>query len=212
MLRRVRARQGQRLRAHARARRRPLAVATIACAGAALTVSIAVAATSKPVTIADPKTDVTGALDLQRASLNLASDGRLRAVVTLVDKLTASEMLGGSGPPGSICVKVWTAEDADPAAARADRLVCVTAESKDKLRATVLTQTEAGLATRVGSAEVKVNKSGRSLVVRISQSSLGRPELIRFAFESTRPGCERVSCIDEAPDKGAVRRFRIHGS
>ena len=56
---------------------------------------------------------------------------------------------------------------------------------------------------------MSVTKSGRSIVVRISQSSLGRPELIRFAVESTRPGCERVSCVDEAPDKGAVRRFRV---
>ena len=56
-----------------------------------------------------------------------------------------------------------------------------------------------------------VNDSKRSFILRVSQSSLGRPELIRFAVESTRPGCARVSCIDQAPDDGAVRRFRLRG-
>lgn len=174
-----------------------------------MTVAVAFAAPSKTVTLADPKADVTGPLDVQRVSLNLASDGRLRAVVTLVGKLEPQAMLADSGPPGSICVKVWTAKDADPTTTRADRLVCVTAKSKDELRATVLSQTTAGLPVSVGTASVKVNQSKRSMVVRISQSSLGRPELIRFAFESTRPGCERVSCVDQSPDKGAVRRFRV---
>ncbi len=207
----MRARPGQRLRARSAPRGRALAAGALTCAAAALTATLAVAAASKTVTIADPKADVTGAVDLQRASLSLASDGRLRAVITLVDKLDPEAMLAASGPPGSICVKVWTAKDADPTATRADRLVCVTAEDEDKLRASVFSQAATGLPTRTGPAPVKLTKSGRSLVVRIAQSSLGRPELIRFAFESTRPGCERVSCVDQSPDKGAVRRFRIRG-
>jgi hypothetical protein len=121
-------------------------------------------------------------------------------------------MLAGTGPPGSVCVKVWTALDADPTATPADRLACITARTKDELRASVFSQAEAGLPVLVGSASVGVNKSGRSLILRVSQSSLGRPELIRFAVESTRPGCERVSCIDQAPDNGAVRRFRVRSA
>jgi hypothetical protein len=209
MLACVRARPGQRLGARRALRRRALAIGALMSAAAGLTVAAAFAAPSKTVTLADPKGDVTGALDLQRASLNLASDGRLRAVITLAGKLDPEAMLADTGPPGSICVKVWTATDADPTATRADRLVCVTAKSKDELRASVLSQTAAGLPVSTGTAAVKVNESKRSIVVRISQSSLGRPELIRFAFESTRPGCERVSCIDQSPDKGAVRRFRV---
>jgi hypothetical protein len=208
MLGRVRARQGQRLWVACGSRGRVLAAATLTSA-AALTVTVAFAAPSKTVAIADPKDDVTGALDLQRASLSLGSDGRLRAAITVGGKASPSAMLSETGPPGSVCVKIWTNEDADPAASRPDRLACVTAQSKDKLRASVLSQTAPGLPERVGEAEVKATKSGRSLVVRIAQSSLGRPELIRFAFETTRPGCTRVSCIDQAPDKGAVRRFRI---
>jgi hypothetical protein len=208
MLSDVRARPGQWLRAACGSRAR-LTVAATTCATAALTAAVAFGAPSKTVEITDAKEDVTGALDLQRASLKLASDGRLRAVVTLASKVEPREMLAGTDPPGSVCIKVWTAEDADPAATRADRLVCVTASSTEELRASVFTQTAPGLPVRVASAPVGLSKSGRSLVVRISQSSLGRPELIRFAVESTRPGCVRVSCVDAAPDKGAVRRFRL---
>jgi hypothetical protein len=186
-----------------------LGAAVCALATGAACVSVALARPSKTVQFGDPKTDVTGALDLQRASLSLAADGRLRAVVTLAAKIEPATMLARSGPPGSVCMKIWTAQDADPAAGRADRLVCVTARTKDELRATVLSQTAPGLPVRVDSASVRLNRSGRSLVMRIAQTSLGRPELIRFAIESTRPGCVRVSCIDEAPDKGAVRRFRL---
>lgn len=208
MLGGVRARSGQRLRAAWGSRARLVAAATLA-AGATLTVAVAFGAASKIVEIPDAKGDVTGVLDLQRASLNLAPDGRLRAVVTLARKVDPREMLAGTGPPGSICLKIWAAEDADPTATRADRLVCVTARSSEEVRASVFTQPGPGLPVRVASAPVSLTKSGRSLVVRISQTSLGRPELIRFAVESTRPGCERVSCIDEAPDKGVVRRFRV---
>ena len=205
----MRSRRGQRIRAGRGSRARIAAAVGLSAACAALTLSVAFAASSKTVEITDPKGDVTGALDLQRASLSLASDGRLRAVITLVGKAEPQAMLSKVGPPGSACVKVWTAQDADPTSSRADRLVCVTARSKDELRAIVFSQAKLGPPTLLGPAEVSVNESGRSLVLRFSQSSLGRPELIRFAIESTRAGCERVSCVDQLPDKGGVRRFRV---
>ena len=192
-------------------RRRRRSIAVLSAATALVAAAGAFAATSKTVVIADPTEDVSGSLDLQRASLNLASDGRLRAVITLTGKVDPKTMLAGSGPPGSVCLKVWTAKDADPAAGRPDRLVCITARTADELRASVYEQREPGLPRRLGSASVRVNDSERSFVLRVSQSVLGRPELIRFAIESTRQGCERVSCIDDAPDAGAVRRFRIRG-
>ena len=203
MLRRVQAPQGH--------RGRLLRVGAVSIAAASAGIGVAIAATSKPVVLSDAREDVAGALDLQRASLSLASDGRLRVVVTFVGKVDPEALLAGSGPPGSVCLKVWTDEDADPDAMAPDRLVCVTAQSDDKLRASVFEQDDPGLPRRVGSAAVGQNKSKRSLVVRIAQSALGRPELLRFAIESTRPGCARVSCIDALPDKGAVRRFRIRG-
>jgi len=181
-------------------------------AAAVLVAVGAFAATSKPVEIRDAKADVPGVLDLQRVALRRASDGRLRASIALAGKLDPKAMLANTGPPGSVCLKVWTDAGADPAADRPDRLVCVTARADGDLRASVLEETARGLPRRLGAASVTLNKSARSLVLRVSQSALGRPELIRFAVESTRPGCERVSCVDEVPDKGAVRRFRLRGS
>ena len=171
--------------------------------------AVALAAPSEPVAISDPKGDVAGALDIQRIQLGVASDGRLRAVVTLTEKVDPRNLLARSGPPGSVCVKIWTAAGADPAVSPADRLVCVTARTADELRASVLRQRAARLPERVASADVGTNESRRSLIVRFAQSTLGRPELIRFAVESTSRGCPRVSCVDQVPGDGAVRRFRL---
>jgi hypothetical protein len=192
-----------------RPRLRLLTVAGLTASAAALVASGALATTSKTVTITDAKGDVDGALDIQGVSFKLAADGRLRAAVTVTQKIVPSKLLSETGPPGSVCLKIWTDEQADPTAVRSDRLVCVTAKSKTELRATILDQSAPGLPKNVGSVPVGLNASARSFVLRMSQTSLGRPELIRFAVESTRPGCVRVSCIDDAPANGAVRRFRV---
>lgn len=181
----------------------------VACAALAVAVAVAVAAPSRTVVIADPPDDTGGALDMTRASLQRASDGRLRAVLTFAAKITPGALLAGSGPPGSACLRIWTAADADPAAERPDRLVCLTARSEDELRGGVYEVRGAALPRRVGGASVKRNASRRSVVIRFTQSALRRPARIRFAVESTRPGCERASCIDTIPDRGAVRTFRL---
>ncbi|HVF78135.1 MAG TPA: hypothetical protein VNA28_07540 [Solirubrobacteraceae bacterium] len=190
-------------------RTRLLTVAGLGGAVCAVIASVAFAAASPTVVISDPDADVAGPLDLTRASLQRASDGRLRAVVTFREKVTPKTLLASSGPPGSACVRIWTPVDSDPTAMAPDRLVCITARSADELRGGVFDTTDAGLPKRIADASVKRNSSGRSVVIRFTQSSLGRPERARFAVESTRPGCERVSCIDTAPDAGATRTFRL---
>jgi hypothetical protein len=190
-------------------RRRLLRIGALTAVTVALVAAGAAAAPSKPFVVSDAHSDVSGPLDIQRAGLQIASDGRLRAVVTFAAKVTPKDMLAKTGPPGSVCLRIWTAPDADPAATRADHLVCVTADKDAKLRAGVFEQPDSGLPHRAAEASVTPNASGRSFVVRVSQSALGRPKLIRIAFESTSPGCDRVSCIDNAPDAGAVRRFRL---
>ena len=64
-----------------------LSAGAIAAAVLAPVVAVAVAAPSKTVAISDPKGDVDDGPDIQRAQLGLASDGRLRAVVTLAEKV-----------------------------------------------------------------------------------------------------------------------------
>jgi hypothetical protein len=180
-----------------------------ACATGAIVASLAFAAASKPVVLSDPGDDAGGELDITRASLQRASDGRLRAVLSFAAKVTPKTLLAGTGPPGSACLRVWTGPGADPKATRPDRLVCVTARSADELRGGVYEAGGPDLPKRIADAGVKLNASGRSVVIRFTQSSLGRPQRIQFAFESTRPGCERPSCVDTVPDGGAVRAFKL---
>ena len=45
---------------------------------------------------------------------------------------------------------------------------------------------------RIASSQARTNRSGRSFVLRVTQSSLGSPASIRFAAESTRPDCARA--------------------
>ena len=102
-----------------RPRLEPLRVAGLTAAIAALGATVVLAATSKPAQFSDPKNDVSGVLDVQRVSLRLASDGRLRAVITIADKISPNTMLARTGPPGSVCLKVWT--DAEPTRSGAPR-------------------------------------------------------------------------------------------
>ena len=123
--------------------------------------------------------------------------------------MSPKTLLAGTGPPGSACMRIWTATDADPASMRPNRLACVTARTDDEFRGGVYEVTGAQLPKRIADASVKQTASGQSIVLRFTQSSIGRPQRIRFAVEATRPGCERVTCIDTLPDGGAARTFRL---
>jgi len=175
----------------------------------AIVVTGALAAPSKTLVITDPRGDVGGAVDLTRVSLQRTSDGRLRAVVSFAGKVSPKTLLAGSGPPGSACMRIWTAADADPASMRPNRLACVTARTDDEFRGGVYEVTDGQLPKRIADASVKPTVSGQSIVLRFTQSSIGRPQRIRFAVEATRPGCERVTCIDTLPDGAAARTFRL---
>jgi hypothetical protein len=192
-----------------RCRARLLSASAVAGAIGAVVVCAAFAATSKPIVLSDPRGDVSGPLDLARVSLQRASDGRLRAAVSFAAKITPQTLLASSGPPGSACLRIWTAASADPAATRPDRLVCVTARSQDELRGGVYGVTGPDLPKRLADASVRRSATGRNVVIRFTQSSLGSPRRIRFAVDATQPGCERPSCIDTLPDAGAAKGFRL---
>ncbi len=186
-----------------------LAAGGLAVAVSATVVSGALAAASKTLVITDPRKDVSGALDLTRVSLQRSSDGRLRAALSFAGKVVPKTLLAGSGPPGSACLRIWTATDADPASTRPDRLACVTARSDDEFRGGVYEVTGSRLPKRIADASVRPTASGQTIVLRFTQSSIGRPQRIRFAIEATRPGCQRVTCIDTLPNGGAARTFRL---
>jgi hypothetical protein len=84
----------------------------------------------------------------------------------------------------------------------------VTSDARGRrLQGTVWREGEEGL-ERVADAEV-TRSSARTVTIRFAQSSVGRPDRIRFAGEATRPGCPRTSCIDTAPDAPGTARLAL---
>lgn len=185
-------------------RRRVVAATGVALLAAA---GIATAATTPaPVKAPDPRGDVRSPLDLTRVQFGLGSDGRLRASITLAAAFNGDDLVAKTGPPGSICLKAWTA--ADPPDAPPDYLVCVTADAEGELRGSVLRERPNQLPERVASAVV-TRPSRRTVLLRFSQSALGRPDSISIAAESTRAGCARGSCIDTAPDAPNILELKL---
>jgi hypothetical protein len=177
--------------------------------GAVVLAATAPAATFRPKTVVvrDHGGDVAApAPDLTRVALSRGSDGRIRAALTLGGEWKPGDLLTRSGPPGSLCVRLWTV--AVPPNTAPDYIVCVTAQDSRRLRATVLQERPDRLPRVVGPAAVS-QRGKRSVVVRFSQTSVGRPALIRFAAEATRAGCVRPSCVDTAPDAPATATFRL---
>jgi hypothetical protein len=171
--------------------------------------SAALAAAPKPITVIDPKGDVNGALDLRQVVLARGTDGRLRASLTLAESWDADALLADSGPPGSVCLKVWTA--ATPPDQTPDYLVCVTADADGDLRGSVLKERPNQLPQRVGAATV-TKPSERTVTVRFSQTAIGKPETVRVQAETTRAGCPRGTCIDLAPDAPKYMTLKLRES
>jgi hypothetical protein len=165
---------------------------------------------ASPVVIKDAKDAVQGAPDVTRVQLGLTSDHRLRTAVTLSVGWVARNLLATSGPPGSVCLRLWT--ETKPGAAPPDYLVCATAhQDGETMRGSVFkTQPGQPLQRRAGATVGRT--SDRTVTLRFAQTVVGRPKTIRFAAEATKPGCARVSCVDTAPDAPKTATFRLRGS
>jgi hypothetical protein len=186
-----------------------LAAAGLSALAGIVVVPSALGAASKAVVISDPSGDVAGPLDLTRVSLQRAADGRLRATMSFAAAVRSASLIARTGPPGSACLRIWTDSELDPTATRPDHLVCVTARSAKAFRGGVYDSSGPAPVKRLADASVTLATSGRSIVIRFTQSSIGRPKSLRFAAESTRPGCVAVSCIDVAPDGGAPQLLKL---
>jgi hypothetical protein len=156
----------------------------------------------EPVVVRDGRDARSGVTDLTRVQLGRAPDGRLRGALTLAAAWRVADLLPEAdaqppAPPGSLCLRLWTVSSTR--GTPADFLVCVTADARgERLRGAVLREGDDGL-VRVASAAVS-RTSSRTVAVRFAQSAVGRPARLRFAGETTRPGCVRTSCVDTAPD------------
>ena len=182
-------------------RRLALGAAGLVCAAAVPATAAAVQA-GKPVVVRDGRDARSGMADLTRVQLGRAPDGRLRGALTLAAAWRTADLLPAAdaeppAPPGSLCLRLWTVSSTR--GTPADFLACVTADARgERLRGAVLREGDDGL-VRVASAAVS-RTSGRTVTLRFAQSAVGRPARIRFAGETTRPGCVRTSCVDTAPD------------
>jgi hypothetical protein len=157
------------------------------------------------VVAADPL-DAPGGLDLTRVQLGRAADGRLRAALTLGAPWRMRDLPADDGPPGSLCLRMWTT--ARPPGAFPDRLLCITADARGRhMRGEVLAERDWVL-QRVANATL-ARSSARTVVARFSQSAIGRPARVRFAAEATAPGCARPACVDTAPNAPTVATLQL---
>lgn len=165
---------------------------------------------SNTVVVQDRADARENAPDLKRVAATRSADGGVRLALSLADKLVASDLLtdeDAGGPPGSICVRLWTVSK--PATTKPDRLVCVTAQPDGKtLRATISKEVPGALPSTVGPATL-TRLSDTSIALRIGADLLGRPRRLAFAGEATGPGCARLSCVDLAPDAGITKTLRL---
>jgi hypothetical protein len=178
------------------------------CVVAAVVVASAVAAPGpKPVAVSDPIDARAGAPDLIRVQLGVAPGNRLRAVLTFAAPWVPKDLLAADGPPGSVCLRLWT--QTKPGAAPPDYLVCVSGRADgETARGSVLRLRPGRSLLRVARAVV-----GRTRIndatLRFSLAAVGSPRTIRFAAEATKPGCGRVSCVDTAPAAPATAVLRL---
>jgi hypothetical protein len=192
-----------------RARRLAAAAAIAACALAAAPGATAAlgapAAPADTVAVPDP-VDTAGGLDLTRVQLGRAPDGRLRAALTLAAPWRMRDLPADDGPPGSLCLRMWTTTTVP--GTFPDFLLCITADARGRhMRGDVLAERDGAL-QRVAGATL-ARSSLRTVVARFSQSAIGRPARVRFAGEATPPGCPRPACVDTAPNAPAVATLTL---
>jgi hypothetical protein len=182
------------MRPAARDRRLAAAVATAACVVAAA--AAAPAQTADTAVVRDP-VDTAGGFDLTRVQLGRAPDGRLRAALTLAAPWRMRDLPADEGPPGSLCLRMWTTTRQP--GTFPDHLLCVTADARGRHMRGDLMVERGGALQRVTTVAL-ARSSLRTVVARFPQSAIGRPDSIRFAGEATAPGCDRPACVDTAPN------------
>ena len=104
---------------------------------------------SGAIVVRDP-VDTAAGLDLTRVQLGRAADGRLRAALTLAAAWRMQDLPADDGPPGSLCLRMWT--ETEGQAASPDRLLCVTADKGGRhLRGSIMAE-RGGALERVAEA------------------------------------------------------------
>ena len=142
------------------------------------------------------------------------SNDRLAHVVRLHNRISPRNFRNAvdeHGPPGSVCINIWTRRT--PWEASPDFDVCVTGDrSRRKLLASVSRIGARGSVRRVGRAAA-VLTSARRLVVRFDPDLIRRPSSYRWSVHVTtfERGCTRTGCQDVAPRRGRTVRTQLGG-
>jgi hypothetical protein len=113
------------------------------------------------------------------------------------------------GPPGSVCVNIWTRRT--PWEASPNYEVCVTTDrDAENLLAGVSRLGPRGSVRRVGRASAELT-SRRRLVVRFDPDVIRRPAAYRWSVQVTtfEDGCTRRGCGDVAPRRGRSVRTEV---
>ena len=165
--------------------------------------------TKRAVVVTDAVDATSNPVDITRASLGRASRDRLKFSIRGAQDFDASDLIAKKGPPGSICLKLWT--NSTPPDQVPDYLVCVTSDEDESYRASVLRERANRLPRRVAKATIE-DEGNRSITLLFRQASIGKPRKLRFAVESTRSGCARISCIDTAPAPTAAPELVLRKS
>ncbi|HYM58500.1 MAG TPA: hypothetical protein VES79_11120 [Solirubrobacteraceae bacterium] len=182
----------------------------VTAAAVAAAVLAAPAAAQAPVAVKDRRGDVRGALDVVRVAMERGVDGRLRGEVTMAEDWSTSDLRTASGPQGSICLQLYTRREAG--AEPPDYLVCATPPaSGDELAGRVLRDRANGRPRSVARATPS-RPTARTLYLRFTQTSIGRPAFVSFASEAvTRAArCPKpLGCRDTAPDPPGTARLTL---
>jgi hypothetical protein len=174
--------------------------ALIACL-CALPAAVALA-DEVPQPVAD-RDDVAGEVDLARAraSHNRVSD-RLVHVIDLHGPITPRTLLRSDGPPGSVCVNLWTTRT--PGSSPPNYDVCATSERRGRRwQASVARHASDGTVARVASARV-AQPSPTRLELRVDPDAVRRPRAYRWTVQTAwfGTGCPATTgCEDFAPDR-----------
>ncbi len=140
------------------------------------------------------------------------SNDRLAHIVRFHERISPRNFrnaVAEHGPPGSVCVNIWTRRKPWEASPNYD--VCVSANrSADDLVASVSRLGPRGGVRRRGPASAQLTRR-RRLVVRFDPDLIRRPAAYRWSVHVTtfERGCTRRGCHDFAPRRGRSVRTEL---
>lgn len=157
--------------------------------------------------------DSKSRVDISRARATLdRSNDRLVHVVRFHQAISPRNFRNAvqeHGPPGSVCVNIWTTRTPGEGSPNFD--VCVTGDrSRRKLIASVSRLGPRGSVRRVGNANARL-ESPRRLFIRFDPDLIRRPAAYRWSVHVTtfERGCTRRGCQDVAPRRGRSVRMQL---